>query len=370
ENQFSSEIEGVSSIITTQTAIGVQPATVIGIDPTTFFDVVTMDDTYFVDSTVDEIKQSLLTFNENGDYANVVFTSSLANPQTDTGGGGFGGREGGRRGGGFGAGQNTDFLSVYSTGDELPIFRFGNQTTVQISGIVDFIPGISDFLGTDDSATMVMLVNEKFLTSPVTITNTNDEFTLLSQTNASFALISTTDGVESAVFGQEILNWFEDTYPDSLGIDVITFDETLEEYSFKVGAIIGLTTMEWLLVLSISFLGLQIFLTSSLFERKKELSTYFAIGAKVKDIRNLIFAEVLLISVVSLVTGMLMSLIISYMYLGFLSTLVILNIYQLSIPIFSFVLMTILVVISSIVSIMYSISKLAKLDPAQTLRTV
>ena len=127
--------------------------------------------------------------------------------------------------------------------------------------------------------------------------------------------------------------------------------------------------MEFILVITVSALGLEIFLTSSLYGRKKEFGTYFAIGGAVRDVNKLVLGETSLIVLFSIVTGSLLSIIVSTMYLGFISDLLILEVFSIVIPSVTIVLI-LLMLISMGVAIFLSSWRLSKLDPISTLRTV
>ncbi len=357
ESEFNEEIEGTTAVYSTSVRVGRQQVLVVGIEPETFFDVGMLKDSFFQSNDYENTKEMLLEASL-GSYNNIIISTGIASPESAFGS--FaGGRFGGQRPGGF----NLE-LQTFSIGDEIPLGQ--NQTeVVEVADIVAHFPAIADLTGRSEEGLRYVICNVEFLTNPTPITNT----TYLSDENASYMFVDFNDGYKPQEIETTILDWYEQNYPESVEISMVNVEEYYEENSSLITSLTGLTFMEFVLVLTVSTLGLEIFLTSSLYERKKEFGTYYAIGAPVSDVRKLILGELSLITGFSLVTGILLSALVSFMYIGFISDLLILELNTLIVPLESIVVLSILVIIAMVISILLSGRKLSRLDPVNILRT-
>jgi ABC-type antimicrobial peptide transport system permease subunit len=353
---FTDQIEEITSIYQTTVRLGRTPLTLIGVETDTFFDVAMIEDYFFVSGSADSAQTALLT-NTNSSYNSLIFSETITNPTSSEGGSGG-------RGGGF----RSEFeFPTYSVGEELPIFSGETEINVKIADITTYFPMLEDATGIEEEDLRYAVANVEFLLTPIP---ENSSITFLSDGNATISLIKIKDDVDLQDLTTSIIEWYSQAYPNSGEIAITTSEDTSESNQYMANALIGLTSMEFILVLAISFLSLQIFLTSSFFDRKKEFGTYFAIGAPVNDIRKIILGEISLITVFSIIAGSLLSLIVSTMYLGFLSDLLILEVFKITVPIPSALLLIFLVIMSMVLTILISSSKLSKLDPANVLRTV
>jgi ABC-type antimicrobial peptide transport system permease subunit len=358
ESEFNEEMVGTTAIYSTSVRVGRQQILVVGIEPETFFNVGMLKNSFFQSNDYANTKEMLLE-TSLGSFSNVIISIGVASPES-TSGSLTSGRFGGQRPSGF----NLE-LQTFSIGDQIPL---GLNTTevVEVADIVSHFPALADLTGRSEEGLQFVVCNVEFLTNPTPITNT----TYLSNENASYLFIDLNDGYNSQEIENSILDWYEQSYPDSVELSMANVEDYYQEYSSLVTSLTGLTSMEFILVLTVSSLGLEIFLTSSLYERKKEFGTYYAIGAPVNDVRKLVLGELSLITGFSLVTGILLSALVSFMYIGFISDLLILELNSLVIPLESIVGLTILVIIAMVISILLSGRKLSRLDPVNILRTV
>jgi ABC-type antimicrobial peptide transport system permease subunit len=356
DSQFAEEITGTTPIYSTRFRVGKQFLLVVGIEPDTFFDVAMLRNSFFQSNNYENTKVRL-SESDNGSFNNVIISTSIANPEISST---IKGRLGGRKPEGF-----DEELQTFSINDEIP---FGpNQTdVVEIADIVAHFPAIADLTGQSEEELSYVISNIEFLTTPTPGSNT----TLISNANASHLLVNIDDDFELQEIEDAIKEWYEVNYPESVELAIVNVGEYYLSYSSLITSLTGLTAMEFILVLTVSTLGLEIFLTSSLIERKKEFGTYYAIGAPVNDVRKLILGELSLITGFSLLTGVVLSVLVSYMYIGFLSDLLILELYSLIIPLESLLALSFLVVLATVISIIISVRKLSNLDPVNILRTV
>ena len=356
ESQFAEEIMGATPIYSTNVRVGKQFVLLVGIEPDTFFDVAMLRNSFFQSNNYENTKDRLSESSLAG-FNNVIISTSIANPEaTFT----TKGRLGGKIPEGF-----KEELQTFSIGDEIP---FGpNQTdVVGVADIVAHFPAIADLTGRSEEELSYVICNIEFLTTPTPGSNT----TLITNANASYLLVNINDGFELQEIEDAFKEWYEVNYPESVELSIVNVGEYYLSYHSLITSLTGLTAMEFILVLTVSTLGLEIFLTSSLYERKKEYGTYYAIGAPVNDVRKLILGELSLITGFSLLTGIFLSVLVSFMYLGFISDLLILELYSMIFPLESIIVLIILVIISMIIAILLSGRKLSRLDPVNILRTV
>ena len=357
EDEFSSEIAGTTSIYSTTFKMGRQLVLVVGIEPETFFEVAMVKNSFFQTNDYEATKEILLD-NSTGSYSNVIISTGLASPNQDSKI--LGGRLGGQEPPGF-----DIEIQTFSIGDSLPIGQ--NETDdVEVVDIVAHFPAVADLTGKAEESLQFIICNVEFLLNPTQVTNT----TYLASENATYLLVDTEEGYEHQEIENSLLNWYSLNYPDSNELSIDNFEEYYESYSSLITSLTGLTSMEFILVLTVSTLGFEIFLTSSLYERKKEYGTYYAIGAPVNDVRKLILGELSLITGFSLVTGIILSGLVSYIYLGFISDLLVLEVHSVVFPLESIIGLSILVILSMTVVVLHSGRKLARLDPVNILRTV
>ncbi|MFX0085638.1 MAG: FtsX-like permease family protein [Candidatus Hodarchaeota archaeon] len=353
---FNEEIAGSTAIYYTTIRLGRQQVLTVGIEPETFFDVAMVKNSFFQSNNYKNT-EDILTATSSSSYTNVVISTGIATPESTFP---SSSRIGGQKPEGF----NIE-IQTFSIGDELPIGK-NSIEVVEIVDIVAHFPAIADLTGLAEEGLRYLICNIEFLTNPTPISNT----TFITNDNASYLLVDIDDDYDPQEIESEIFEWYELNYPESVELSIVNVDEYYESYDNLITSLTGLTSMEFILVLTVSTLGLEIFLTSSLYERKKEFGTYYAIGGLVNDVRKLILGELSLITGFSLLTGTLLSVLISYMYIGFISDLLILELYSLTIPIESILALTSLVIIAMIISILLAGRKLSRLDPVNILRTV
>lgn len=356
ESQFMEEITGSTPIYSTNVRIGRQQILLVGIEPDTFFDVAMLRNSFFQSNNYQNTKD-ILSENSLGSINNVIISTGIASPETT-----FTAR--GRFGGQIPEGFNVE-LQTFSIGDEIPFGQNGTDFVV-VTDIVAHFPAIADLTGRSEEGFRYVISNIEFLTTPTPGSNT----TFLSNENASFLLVDINDGFEPQEIEDAINEWYEVNYPESMELSIVNVEEYYQSYRSLITSLTGLTSMEFILVLTVSTLGLDIFLTSSLYERKKEFGTYYAIGAPVNDVRKLILGELSLITGFSLLTGVVLSVLVSYMYIGFISDLLILELHSMIIPLESIFALTFLVILAMAISILFSGRKLSSLDPVNILRTV
>ncbi|MHA1330879.1 MAG: FtsX-like permease family protein [Candidatus Hodarchaeales archaeon] len=357
EAQFPNEISSTTAVYTTNIRIGRNSIIIIGVDPDSFFSTAKVNADFFQSGSIENAKSSLLTTDINGTFNTVILSSTIANPSTSTS------SQSSRLGGG------TQQLSqqIFDIGSSLPLRISTNETiTIQVGDIASHFPAIAELTGREESEIRYAICNTELLKEPVPESNVS----LLTDENASFMLADINDQYEVESIRSSISDWFDQTFASEATLSFTSTDMMLESHKPFINSLLGLTSLEFLLVLAVSTIGLDIFLTSSLFERKKEFGTYFAIGAPTRDVRRLILGELLLISGFSVITGILLSGLVSFMYIGFLSDLLVLEVSSLSIPFVNIFGLVTLVLIGMIVAMVVSGARLAKLDPVNILRTV
>jgi ABC-type antimicrobial peptide transport system permease subunit len=358
EGNFTQEIYDTTSLYKSGIQLGRSGLLLIGIEPETFFDVANIEDNYLYTESLEGTKMALLD-NSSGLYNNIIFSETLTNPTyaQDSS------RES-RRGG---LNEDADSSTqVFMIGESYPIQAEGAVSEITVADIAYHFPAIADVTGKSDDELIYAITNVEFLKSPVADSNVN----LLADENAVLSLIKINEGYSSEEVIDNIYTWYAENYPSSSDISLISVEDKLEEYLPLMSSLTGLTTMEFILVLAVSSLGLEIFIVSSLYDRKKEFGTYYAIGASKRDVRGIVFGELLLITGFSLVSGLLLGGLISFMYLTFISSLLVLSVSSLVIPMVSVVILIVLVVLATLLAIGLSSGKLAKLDPVNILRTV
>ncbi|MHA2226118.1 MAG: FtsX-like permease family protein [Candidatus Hodarchaeales archaeon] len=356
QSQFAEEITGATPIYSTTVRVGKQFLLVVGIEPDTFFDVAMLKNSFFQSNNYTNTKE-LLSESSLDSVNNVIISTSIANPETTS-------TTKGRIGSKIPEGFKED-LQTFSIGQEIP-FGPNQSDVVEIADISAHFPAIADLTGRSEEELRYVISNVEFLTTPTPGSNT----TFITNVNASYLLVNINDGVELQEIEDAISEWYEDNYPESVELSIVNVEDYYLNYSSLVTPLTGLTAIEFILVLTVSTLGLEIFLTSSLYERKKEYGTYYAIGAPVNDVRKLVLGELSLITGFSLLTGIFLSVLVSFMYLGFISDLLILELYSVIFPLESIIALIILVIISMIIAIILSGRKLSRLDPVNILRTV
>ncbi|MHA1304961.1 MAG: ABC transporter permease, partial [Candidatus Heimdallarchaeaceae archaeon] len=352
EGNFSQEIAMTTPVYGSSVRFGRMNILIIGIEPETFFDVCVVEDSFFQTNSLENVQQSLLD-NSTGSYNNIIFSYSLANPttqdtQTDS------------------KNKDTQEQQTFSIGDIYPLGTGENKVDVYISDIAFHFPSVSDLTGIAENELKYVVVNVEFLKNPIPSSNT----TFLTNENATVSFLKLNEGYDAQVLAEKINDWYNENYPYSSDIVIETVEDKIESYTPLLTSLTGLTSMEFILVLAVSSLGLEIFMVSSLYERKREFGTYYAIGGSTRDVRNLILGEIMLISGFSLLTGVLLASLISFMYLGFVSTLLVLEVTMIAIPYISIIVLISLSILASIVVILFSGNKLSKLDPVNILRAV
>ncbi|MHA1995281.1 MAG: FtsX-like permease family protein [Candidatus Hodarchaeales archaeon] len=353
ENDFIEEVAATTAIYSTTFRFGRQQVLVVGIEPDTFFDVGMLEDNFFQSNNYEATRDNLLD-DSSGSYDNVIFSIGLASPASSSiAGGRFGGRIG-----------FQEEQQIFSIGDTLPMGENGSE--VEVADIVAHFPAVADLTGSSEDDLQFVVCNVELLTNPIPPSNTS----YLSDENASHFFVNINDGFEIHEIQNAFIEWYEQNYPNSAEISIVSVEEYYESYSSLITSLTGLTSLEFILVLTVSTLGLEIFLTSSLYERKKEFGTYYAIGGPVNDVRKLILGELSLITGFSLLTGVFLSGLVSLMYLGFISDLLILEVYSVIIPLESILGLVCLVIIAMVISIILAGRKLSRLDPVNILRAV
>jgi ABC-type antimicrobial peptide transport system permease subunit len=357
-SNFTDEIAGVTPIYLSSIQLGRGNLLVIGIDPDTFFDVCTMDSAWFYSGSIESVITSLKSTNvQTGSYSNIIFSEGLASPDTQN-------RAGGRTGK---PGDTGKELDTYEIGEELPVTVSNMNLTIYVADIVDHFPAIIDIASgklSEEQSIPFAVSNVDYLIDP-----DSSNGTILQDQNATYFLLSVNNGVDIDALVSNIETWYDTAYPDSLDLGFTTTTGLYEIYSPLITSLLGLTTMEFILVITVSALGLEIFLTSSLYERKKEFGTYFAIGGPIKAVNKLVLGEISLVVGFSIITGSLLSVVVSTMYLGFISDLLVLEVISIVIPSVT-VILILLMLISMIIAIILSNWRLSKLDPTSVLRTV
>lgn len=360
QGNLTDQIEGTTSIYSGRLSVGPNYIPAIGIDPDTFFDIAYIQDSFLQSSSISNTKDMLLD-NSTGLYSNLLISYALANPSEST--------DEQRPGMPGGAPVEEEETQDFNIGDEIPI-TFGmessNSTDITIADIVYNFPAIEDVTGRDEDEFPFVVCNVEFLENPLLDSNRS----ILNSGNASYALIKIDDEYDSQTVAENIETWYNLYYTNSSDIIVVDTDSAFEEYSIILTSLTGLTLMEFFLVLAVSSLGLNIFLVSSLFERRKEFGTYFAIGSPVKAVRKIITGEIAMITGFSLVVGLLLSVLLSFMYLGFISTMLILDVSMITIPYISVAVLLGLVLIATGIILFTSSRRLSKIDAANILRTV
>lgn len=365
ESEFEESIIETTSVYTGTISLGRTRITLIGIEPDSFFDVCMMEESFLQENSISDVQKSLQKFNIDLTYSNILLSNSIANPeQADM--------SSTRFGAGPPGGFQQSGTQVFSIGDTLEI-RAGqfNMTNINdtmeitILDVVYHFPSISDLTGRSEDELTYAVANVDFLRDPG-LENT----TLLNSDNASVMFIDLADNGDNQILIEDIETWYESEFSGSDALDIVTPENFLDEYEALMTSLTGLTNMEFILVLTVSTLGLEIFLTSSLYNRKKEFGTYYAIGGRVSEIRKIILGELLLISGFTAVVGIGLSWIVSQMYIGFISDLLILEITVISIPLISILFLLLLLVISLAITMLLTGNRLAKLDPVNILRTV
>jgi ABC-type antimicrobial peptide transport system permease subunit len=365
ETDLSSQIAETSAVYISNIRLGVGQLVVVGIEPETYFDVAMFEKDFLQSNTIESLQTALLDTN-SGLYNNIIISSSLANPSQTT--------QGGRLGGfmpGGGAPQGFE-QAIFTIGDELEIGlgRLNEQSNetvpVYIAEISNHLPAMADFTGFAEDEVRYAVSNADLLLDPLSDSNN----TILDDGNATMLFIDVHEEAIIDEVAQNIEDWYTEIFPNSASLSIKTVNDFLENYEPLVTSLTGLTSMEFILVLAVSSLGLEIFLTSSLYERKKEFGTYYAIGGPINDVRKLILGELFLITGFSAITGILLSGIVAFMYIGFLSDLLILEVYSITIPLLSIVVLVGLLISSMGITMLLSGNRLAKLDPANILRTV
>ncbi len=347
------EIKMSTEVYVSNLKFGKTSISLLGIDTETFFDVVYLQDYFLQSGSINQAKISLNTLFNNS-FSNVIISSALANPtEIITTGGGKG----------SGGASSTEGIT-FNTGDIVPFSYSGNAYNVKIADIANYFPAVSDITGRPEGAVPFAVANLQYLISP------SENNSLLSNNNASLSFIKVNNGVDSQDLSNRILSWYTNNFEGSDKIIIKNLNDEIENYQILSNSLLGLTSIEYILILMISSLGVQIFLTSSILERAKEFGTYFAIGASIKDIRKILFGEISTVIIFSLIIGVGLSLIISILYLPFLSTLLILQIQQIYVPINQFILLLVLELLGGILAITISSKKLASLDPANILRAM
>lgn len=354
-SEFSQEINAYTSLYISQIRFGRTTVSILGIEVSSFLAVNSLDDYYFASKSVDAAMQSLLTPTD-GVFSNVIFSSALADPTSTTTT---------TSPKGSGGGGSVPTTSTFTIGDVVPFTSSGEEIAVTIGDIANYFPAVSDITGRPEGDFPFAIANVDFLLNPSS-TNT----TLLTDANASIALISVKDGVDIQALTEQINEWYSVTYASSSALLIANVADEIADYQLTINSLLGLTSMEYILVLVISFLGMQIFLASAIYERKKEFGTYFALGASERSIRKIIFGEISAVVLFSVVAGTLLSFLISVMYLGFLSDLLILELFSISLPLINMSILLALELIGVSSAILISSSKLAKLDPANILRAM
>lgn len=355
EENFTQEISGTTAIFNSGIQLGKAGLLIIGIEPQTFFEVANVEDRYLSTNSI-EGTQSALLDNSTGIYNNIIFSETVANPTSSQDASKVTGK----------GGSVDSKTQVFTIGESYPIRAGGVESEITVTDIAYHFPAIADLTGRADNQLTYAIMNVEFLKTPVI----NSNMSLLEDENATLSLIKLNEGYSTDEIVDSIYTWYAENYPSSSDINLIGVEEKLEEYLPLMSSLTGLTTMEFILVLAVSSLGLEIFIVSSLYDRKKEFGTYYAIGGSKRDVRRIVFGELLLITGFSLVSGLLLAGLISFMYLGFLSSLLVLSVSSLVIPAGSVVILISLVILATLLAIGLSGGKLAKLDPANILRTV
>ena len=131
---------------------------------------------------------------------------------------------------------------------------------------------------------------------------------------------------------------------------------------------LNLTNLEFLIILIVTIFSLGIYTTTTLIARKKVFGTLNALGAKLKSIWYIITGEMLLGVLYSIVISLILGLVVSYTYLGFISNLFILPYINLTLsPIYS-IFIYILAFLGLIIISGYAVQKIFKLEPVEALR--
>ena len=341
-------------VIITTIPIGIQRFPVIGIDPQTFLSGAYFQNSFLQSGNPVKTMQSI-SYDPNKSM--IIISNAVANPKV------------GNRvpQGRFGSFQSNQQIANFVIGDIIPVRINGQFVNFTVSDISYYFPALANILNLPADSLQYAVADYRTLTQPLTGVNQ----TLLSNSNATFILgayIGNKDNFNSTLITQQINNIYNNNFPTAYPIVVSTQTQYLANSSFIGELLLNLTNLEFLIILIVTIFSLGIYTTTTLIARKKVFGTLNALGAKLKSIWYIITGEMLLGVLYSIVISLILGLVVSYTYLGFISNLFILPYINLTLsPIYS-IFIYILAFLGLIIISGYAVQKIFKLEPVEALR--
>ena len=344
-------------VIVTTIPVGLQRFPVIGIDTNTF-----LSGAYFQDSFLQSGNSSLNAMKYlQYDPANpkIIISNAVANPVT-------GNRIGQGRFARF-QNQDTQQFANFAVGSTIPARFDGQFVNFTITDISYYFPALANVLNQPADNLRYAVTDYRTLTEPLNGVNQ----TLETNGNSTFLLGTYTgsnNNFNATLISQQINKVYSTYFPNSYPIVINTQAQYLADSTSIGGLLINLANLELVIVLVVTMFTLGIYTTTTLLSRKKIFGTFNALGAKLKSIWYIVTGEMLIGILYSMVISLVLGLIVSYTYLGFISNLFILPYISLTLsPIYSFMIYA-LAVVGLIAISGYAVQRIFRLEPVEALR--
>jgi ABC-type antimicrobial peptide transport system permease subunit len=342
----------LSPLYINSVTIGRQSVILIGIDLETFLDIGYFSNSYLQSSDSENTINNLAY---DPDDPKIILSNTLANPDSTTG-----------QSGRLNIPEANQF-SVFEIGDEVPFRIQGQLLNVTIIDIAYYFPALTDMFNSPVDELNYAITDYKLLTEPLTALN--GSFT--NNANASVLLGSiSSNGKDFNQFAEEIIDDYNTNFSSTYPIVIQTQTNYLDQSSLIGVLLVDLANMELILVLTATLFSFGIFISTTLFYKKKIFGTFSALGARLKDIWFLLIGEMIVGAIYAIVISLLLGIVVSYTYLGFLSGLFITPLSGLTFsPVYSVLTYSILILAILIVSIVsaYQIQRMEAFDAIREL---
>jgi hypothetical protein len=198
---------------------------------------------------------------------------------------------------------------------------------IRILDIAQRFPAIAEMVGKVEEDIPFVITDTRFLLEPLP----GQSRALLDNVNASHFFIKTDSNVDLEEVAESINAIYQSNYPHTYSLVMETIDDHLGK-QYRLGSLlVGLTELEFILVLIVLLFILFLYLFSSMKQQEREFATLSAIGWPVNLSIRFIWFSLLLIWLLSSFLALFMSFICTYVYIPLLSDLLLFSLSQYSV---------------------------------------